>query len=587
MSQLGRRFVWTFLVATASCAVPAPIPPEPPPPEPIPPGAGSIVGHVYDQAGQPLMGVRVRVSPDGRPRAHKVTYSRDEGFFRVPALAPGRYELTADAPRLRPHTRKDIVVAADAAAEIELVLEVKGDVESGTVIEKAPTVSSTRAPTRERFDMEFVESMPHDTRDSVISSAPPVSSSPPPRPPRASPSPSPPPPSPPPARSWSRRADGPSIQERHSPPPGLLTAGLWDDNLNFGFYQRYLRKTAAHQPAGLPDIPRDDRFVIDVVDADGFAVRGAALVVDGGQRARPFQTITAGDGRSVYFPRWMGASGAQSLRVSATLDGVTTRASAPASAGYLRLQFPARLAKLPSALELAFVVDTTGSMSDEIRYLQSELDALAGALDRRFPRVRRRWALVVYRDDGDEYVTRSYDFTTDLAAFKRRLAAQHADGGGDEPESPERALAAANALSWSGGRATRVLFWVADAPHHDGRQRQMAEAIFGAVTRGTRIYPVASSGANDLAEWTMRTAAQVTGGRYLFLTDDSGVGLAHAEPRIPCYYVTSLQAAMKRVLSMELEGRYLEPLPAEVLRTGGNPQHHRCPLRDGQTVAAF
>jgi hypothetical protein len=572
MSQLGRRFVWAFLVATASCAAPAPIPPEPPP-EPMPPGTGSIVGHVHDQAGQPLMGVRVRVSPDGRPRAHKVTYSRDDGFFRVPALAPGRYVLTADAPRLRPHTRKDIVVAADAAAEIEVVVEAEGRAEeSVTVMEKAPAVSSARSPIREGFDMDFVQSMPHDTRDSVISSAPPVSSS---------------PPSPPPARSWSRRADGSSIQERHSPPPGLLTAGLWDDNLNFGFYQRYLRKTAAHQPAGLPDIPRDDRFVIDVVDADGFAVRGAALVVDGGQRARRFQTITAGDGRSVYLPRWMGASGAQSLRVSATLDGVTARASAPASAGYLKLQFPARLAKLASTLDIAFMVDTTGSMSDEIRYLQSELDAIAGALDRRFPRVRRRWALVVYRDDGDEYVTRSYDFTTDLAAFKRRLAAQHADGGGDEPESPERALAAANALSWSGGRATRVLFWVADAPHHDGRQRQMAEAIFGAVTRGTRIYPVASSGANDLAEWTMRTAAQVTGGRYLFLTDDSGVGLPHAEPRIPCYYVTSLQAAMKRVLSMELEGRYLEPLPAEVVRTGGNPQHHRCPLRDGQTVAAF
>ncbi len=52
------------------------------------------------------------------------------------------------------------------------------------------------------------------------------------------------------------------------------------------------------------------------------------------------------------------------------------------------------------------------------------------------------------------------------------------------------------------------------------------------------IYPVASSGVDELTELTMRSAAQLTGGRYLFLTDDSGVGGAHMEPSIPCYFVT-------------------------------------------------
>jgi len=44
----------------------------------------------------------------------------------------------------------------------------------------------------------------------------------------------------------------------------------------------------------------------------------------------------------------------------------------------------------------------------------------------------------------------------------------------------------------------------------------------------------------------MRSAAEITGGRYLFLTDDSGVGGPHKTPEIPCYFVTKLARALVR-----------------------------------------
>ena len=44
-----------------------------------------------------------------------------------------------------------------------------------------------------------------------------------------------------------------------------------------------------------------------------------------------------------------------------------------------------------------------------------------------------RVALVVYRDEGDEYVTRRFEFTGDLASLRRQLGAQQASGGGDLP----------------------------------------------------------------------------------------------------------------------------------------------------------
>jgi hypothetical protein len=101
------------------------------------------------------------------------------------------------------------------------------------------------------------------------------------------------------------------------------------------------------------------------------------------------------------------------------------------------------------------------------------------------------------------------------------------------------------------------------------------------------IYPVASSGVDELTELTMRSAAQLTGGRYLFLTNDSGVGGDHKEPSIPCYFVTKLDDAILRMVDIEMSGVYHEPNASEVLRTGGDPQNGACELESGQTVYVF
>ena len=101
------------------------------------------------------------------------------------------------------------------------------------------------------------------------------------------------------------------------------------------------------------------------------------------------------------------------------------------------------------------------------------------------------------------------------------------------------------------------------------------------------MYPVASSGIDELTELSMRQAAQLTGGRYLFLTDDSGVGGAHKEPTIPCYFVTKLDAAILRMVDVELSGDYREPSSDEILRTSGDLTDGSCTLESGDTVLAY
>jgi hypothetical protein len=116
----------------------------------------------------------------------------------------------------------------------------------------------------------------------------------------------------------------------------------------------------------------------------------------------------------------------------------------------------------------------------------------------------------------------------------------------------------------------------------------MKQSILDAKTAGIHVYPVSASGTDDLLELTMRSAAEMTGGRYLFLTDDSGVGGPHKIPEIPCYFVTKLSRALVRVVSMELSGTYIGPDPADIIRTAGNPSlNGMCTTEDGQTVQIF
>jgi hypothetical protein len=239
-------------------------------------------------------------------------------------------------------------------------------------------------------------------------------------------------------------------------------------------------------------------------------------------------------------------------------------------------------------LDVGLLVDTTGSMGDEIQYLKTEFLALSSRIKALHPDAAQRWSLVVYRDLDDAYVTRTFDFGSDPAVYQATLAAQQSGGGGDFPEAPEKGLAVATELGWRlDDGSVRLLFWVADAPHHAENAAAMANAIRAAQEKRIHVYPVASSGIDELTERSMRSAAQLTGGRYLFLTDDSGVGNSHKEPSVPCYFVTKLDDAMLRMIDIELSGAYYEPDPAEIIRTGGNPTSGACTLSTGQEVEPY
>jgi von Willebrand factor type A domain len=238
-------------------------------------------------------------------------------------------------------------------------------------------------------------------------------------------------------------------------------------------------------------------------------------------------------------------------------------------------------------LDLAFVLDTTGSMGDELSYLTVELGSIAAMVQASTEGLSMRYGLVVYRDEGDEYVTRSYDFTSDLDAFRGLVAEQSANGGGDTEESVHEAVKAMNELSWREDNTARVAFLVADAPPHDQEQAQLIAGVDQARRKGIKLFPVAASGSDPRFEYLMRSAAQWTLARYLFITDDSGIGDEHEEPMIPCYEVQYLNILITRLIQSELQGRVIPPEPGDVVRAFGGPVDGLCSFQDGSEARLY
>jgi hypothetical protein len=128
---------------------------------------------------------------------------------------------------------------------------------------------------------------------------------------------------------------------------------------------------------------------------------------------------------------------------------------------------PPRAAAEAPRIEVAFVLDTTGSMGGLIEGAKRRIWSIARRIGEGRPRPDLRIALVAYRDLGDVYVTRTYDFTRDMDEVSGHLAEFRAEGGGDGPEHVSAAMHdAVHRLTWSSGKSLRMIVLVGDAPPH-------------------------------------------------------------------------------------------------------------------------
>lgn len=138
-------------------------------------------------------------------------------------------------------------------------------------------------------------------------------------------------------------------------------------------------------------------------------------------------------------------------------------------------------------IDVVFVLDTTGSMGGLIQTAKEKIWSIATTMASAQQAPEIRIGLVAYRDRGDTYVTKVVDLSSDLDSVYATLMDFQADGGGDGPESVNKALYdAVHNISWSEqDQAYQVIFLVGDAPPHmDYNEVRYPEIVAAAMNKG-------------------------------------------------------------------------------------------------------
>ncbi|WP_083819919.1 VWA domain-containing protein [Gracilinema caldarium] len=308
-----------------------------------------------------------------------------------------------------------------------------------------------------------------------------------------------------------------------------LKAGLVDDNTQYNYFLDFLNRFK--DTPGIRPVPVENRIILTVLDERKKPIPNALVSVYNEKKVLVEQIKTYADGRVLINPLtdspglWNieastpgSGSGKQALqgRISVSPQGlrnIELSLSTKPSQGALWVPTPV-------PLDIVFILDTTGSMGEEIERLKATIEIIRDNLDLATPRPQLRFGLVLYRDRGDDYITWPFPLTENLKNFQSNLAKAKADGGGDTPEDLEAALAVAldDKMGWNPNGA-RLIFIITDAPAHtyiDGIPYN--ESVERARTQAIRIHSIGTGGLTLDGEYQLRQISQRSRGKYIFLT---------------------------------------------------------------------
>ena len=118
-------------------------------------------------------------------------------------------------------------------------------------------------------------------------------------------------------------------------------------------------------------------------------------------------------------------------------------------------------------VSLAFLLDTTGSMSGHMAAVKDQIGSIVKQIQASSCTIKGV-AFVGYKDwcDGIDHFE-TLDFSTDIRKFSSFVGRIRADGGGDYPEDVLGGLnRAVSTLSWPRDGGTKIVFHIGDAPPH-------------------------------------------------------------------------------------------------------------------------
>jgi len=333
---------------------------------------------------------------------------------------------------------------------------------------------------------------------------------------------------------------------------GQITAGEWNDLKNWDFWNDLLFEQEETLQQNLWQFNAIKRIGIQVVNALNMPVNNAKVSLYKGDDLI-FESRTDNFGETNVFIDLFQSETTTTVISEYTISVNDVTQPAP----ILLMEdgintYTANDITIENRMELAFIVDATGSMADELEFLKNDLTDVINKVQVDNPNTTIYTGTVFYRDEGDEYVTKLSGFSKSVEETTRFIKAQSAGGGGDYPEAVHTALdETLTGLQWGVNSKTKIAFLLLDAPPHESEavNTSLKTSIIKAAKQGVKIIPIVASGIDKPTEFLMRHFAIATNGTYVFITNDSGIGNNHLEPTVGDYQVEFLNDLMVRLIN--------------------------------------
>jgi len=336
--------------------------------------------------------------------------------------------------------------------------------------------------------------------------------------------------------------------------PGVITAGEWNDSDNWDYW---LDLYSTNEELGLAisrwEMDAYHRYPVTIADPTGQPVINAEVSLLDENGAAMWQSMTDNSGQVDLWAHLLVYQSAESqIRVRKNGELLLLQSLDQFTSTDLIQVNASSLATTQPKIQVMFTIDATGSMGDELEYLKVELEDVIDQVHQNLGNLEIETGAMVYRDEGDDYVTRPEWLTDDVGSVVSFLRRQSADGGGDYPEAVHTALQESIDMNpWDSTALARILFLVLDAPPHENRSvvESIQNSVEKAAQMGIKIVPITASGVDKQTEFLMRLMALATNGTYVFITNHSGIGEEKIEPTVGQYEVEFLNDLLVRLIT--------------------------------------
>jgi len=350
---------------------------------------------------------------------------------------------------------------------------------------------------------------------------------------------------------------------------GVITAAEWNDLDNWAFWGNLMTSQSNADPESENYVPSyseyryywglntGSRFAVKVKDASGNPVVGAKIELKDESGKTLWKSVSDNKGLAnlwadVFTKDPQTVTGSCTVAIdNVAMEGNPVMTSFNEEA---RLnEYVVAHTGVGNNVDIAFIVDATGSMTDEINFLKEDLLDILNRCAQIQSDKKLFTGAVFYRDQGDDYLTRVQGFSDNVTSTTSFVKKQEAAGGGDTPEAVHTALEVSlSDLQWHTNAYSRMAFIILDAPAHKDHQgvvESMQKSIAAYSEKGIKLIPVFCSSYSKDCEFMCRQFAILTGGTYVFLTNDSGVGGEHIQATVGEYQVEHLNDLIVRLIT--------------------------------------